>query len=272
MLEFQRISQTSHRIDKMAAYASTPTGTVQRAVIKKGERPYSRFFFILRGTAVFTFNGNSLTVPPRSILYLPYDAPYQCNWTDSDGMAYLGINFVLYNSTSDIINLCDEICIAVENASDSYLQLFQAIHESWVGSIHPSFECMKLFYEILALMQSDANNKTMKSKHHQLHKAILYLEKHYTENTPIEDLAQLCNMSPTAFRRNFKEELGTSPVKYRNHLRMQKALAMLKEQDFTISEISELLNFTDVYYFSKLFKSTYGFTPSHVIRNNPHVS
>lgn len=272
MLEFQRISQTSHRVDKMATYASTPSNTVQRTVVEKGERPYSRFFFILSGTAVFTFNGNSLTVPPRSILYLPYDAPYQCTWTDTYGIAYLGINFVLYNSTSEVINLCDEICIAVEDASDSYLQLFQAIHECWITNIHSSFECMKLFYEILTLMQLDTNVTTLKSKHRQLHKAIIYLEKHYTENTSIEELAQLCNMSPSAFRRNFKETLGTSPIKYRNHLRMQKAMIMLKEQDFMISEISDFLNFSDVYYFSKLFKSTYGFAPSHVIKNNSHVS
>ena len=60
--------------------------------------------------------------------------------------------------------------------------------------------------------------------------------------------------------------MGTSPVEYRNHLRIQKAIALLKTGEYTVGECAEAVGIHDMKYFSKLFKRYTGVTPRVIKR------
>ena len=53
-----------------------------------------------------------------------------------------------------------------------------------------------------------------------------------------------------------------TPLQYRDNLIVKKAKVLLKLEEITISEISEILGFTDVAYFSRFFKKHVGMSPS----------
>ena len=96
---------------------------------------------------------------------------------------------------------------------------------------------------------------------------IRYLEQHFTENTPIEELAALCFVSQTSFRRLFREYTGMSPVRYRNALRIRHACDLLRVGEYNVSEVAERTGFGNVYYISRAFKKATGKTPSSVMRS-----
>ena len=54
---------------------------------------------------------------------------------------------------------------------------------------------------------------------------------------------------------------GTTPIKYINNLRMKKAKELLANSDMSISEISELVGFQSIHYFSRNFKEREGCAP-----------
>ncbi len=66
-------------------------------------------------------------------------------------------------------------------------------------------------------------------------------------------------------RKLFKKEIGVTPLEYMTRLRMKKAAAMLTAQggnDYSVAEIARLCGYEDALYFSRVFKKTYGVSPS----------
>ena len=97
--------------------------------------------------------------------------------------------------------------------------------------------------------------------------AIEYLEYHYKEPCKVEDLAELCFLSPSRFFYRFKEQTGFSPIVYKNRLCIRHAAqALLLEKHKSIEEISEEYGFESAVYFRRLFKSVTGKTPTNYRR------
>ena len=56
--------------------------------------------------------------------------------------------------------------------------------------------------------------------------------------------------------------MKVAPKQYISNLKLNKGKLLIKESTHTISEISAMLGFTSVHYFSRKFKQEYGITPS----------
>lgn len=66
-------------------------------------------------------------------------------------------------------------------------------------------------------------------------------------------------------RKLFKKEIGVTPLEYMTRLRMKKASTMLTAQgdsDYSVAEIARLCGYEDALYFSRVFKKTFGVSPS----------
>ena len=85
---------------------------------------------------------------------------------------------------------------------------------------------------------------------------------HTYSNLGMEDLAQLCQMSLSTFKREFKKEFETTPLKYITQKRLKKAKNLLKNSEMTISEIAFETGYNDPQYFTRTFKKNSGTTPT----------
>lgn len=92
-------------------------------------------------------------------------------------------------------------------------------------------------------------------------RAIDLIEDHYMEQFTMEDLAALCCMSPTHFRRVFFSFTNTSPLVYLNNVRVVKSCMMLDSKQETILNIAEMCGFGSVSNFNRHFKRLMGMTP-----------
>ena len=88
------------------------------------------------------------------------------------------------------------------------------------------------------------------------------IQLHLYENLSVEELAKLCNLSLSSFKRQFKTIFQDSPINYINHKRIEKAKELLKVSDYAISEISFHIRIHDPQYFTRFFKKKVGITPS----------
>ena len=85
---------------------------------------------------------------------------------------------------------------------------------------------------------------------------------HLFSSLSVEELAKLCNLSLSSFKREFKKIFNDTPSNFINTERLKKAVELLKVSDFTISDIAYVSGFTDPSYFSRLFKNKIGLSPS----------
>ncbi|MBE6934465.1 MAG: helix-turn-helix transcriptional regulator [Ruminococcaceae bacterium] len=81
-----------------------------------------------------------------------------------------------------------------------------------------------------------------------------YISKNYHTRITLDSLCFLFGINKTTLCRSFKESYGTTILDYINALRIQEATVLLHKSNSSITEISEILGFSSVHYFCRLFK------------------
>lgn len=72
-------------------------------------------------------------------------------------------------------------------------------------------------------------------------------------------------------RKLFKKEMGITPLEYMTSLRMKKAETLLSamwSRAYSVSEVAMMCGFDDALYFSRVFKKTYGCSPSNFAKKS----
>lgn len=91
--------------------------------------------------------------------------------------------------------------------------------------------------------------------------ALYYIRKNYMLDFPMEDLADLCNMSHSHFRRTFSSIMGFGALEYLNRIRITNAAILLRTTEMPVLDISEEIGFHSVSSFNRHFMEIIGMTP-----------
>ena len=81
----------------------------------------------------------------------------------------------------------------------------------------------------------------------------------------VEMLSNLHYMSRTSFFSKLKALTGYAPADYIRLIRLQHAAQLLKQGEYTITEIADKVGFSDAKYFREVFKKYYGVSPSKYV-------
>lgn len=90
-----------------------------------------------------------------------------------------------------------------------------------------------------------------------------YIENNLGEKLTDDMLADEFFMSKYHLIREFKKKFGTTPMKYHELQRMERAKELLKNTDMPIKKIGESLGYFDDIYFSRVFKKNCGTSCSY---------
>lgn len=99
-------------------------------------------------------------------------------------------------------------------------------------------------------------------KSQPVRQVMAYVEEHYPEKITIGIMAQKFHYSETLLIRRFKSETGINFSEYLTHFRLQKATAMMRETDRSISQIAEACGFSEYRYFRGVFQKKIGCSPT----------
>jgi AraC-like DNA-binding protein len=88
------------------------------------------------------------------------------------------------------------------------------------------------------------------------------VNKNIYQDLSIEELAHLCNLSLSSFKRKFRAVFNDTPASYIKNKRLDKAAQLLCISKDRIIDICFECGFSNVDSFSKSFKQKYGSTPS----------
>ena len=125
------------------------------------------------------------------------------------------------------------------------------------------------FEEIMLYLMNKYNRKfelylhSLISKEGSPFKKIV--ENNIYSNLKLEEIAFLCNMSLSTFKRAFIKEYQTTPGKWLQKKRLHKAKEVLKEGKLKPSEIYYNFGYNNLSNFSIAFKNEFGISPKEIV-------
>lgn len=222
------------------------------------DRPSHGLAFNADGRKTYSFNnGKEFTVKKNHIIFLPQNSSYTVE-DDEQGDCF-AINFKL----SETIEL-PPFAMNIKN-SGKMLEAFRAAEKSFrVKNEGYTAECMSSLYAVISMLYREKNTAYISgSLKETILPAIRHIHNNYTDkNIKAEDLARLCGVSETYFRRIFKKCCAVPPIQYINNLRLTRAKELLAEGTASLEIVSEMCGFGEVCYFCRFFKKAVGKTPS----------
>ena len=97
---------------------------------------------------------------------------------------------------------------------------------------------------------------------------INYFKENIDKKISLEELCDKVNYSRSFLCKTFKEQTGETLFSYFNRLKIDEAKRLLKKTEFTVTQISELLGFSEVKYFGASFKKFVGKSPTEYRSKN----
>lgn len=91
--------------------------------------------------------------------------------------------------------------------------------------------------------------------------ALEYINKNFMNAFTVEQLADLCHLSVTHFRRMFHSIMGSSPLDFIINTRISRACVLLRSTEDSILSISEQVGFHTISSFNRCFVKMMGASP-----------
>ena len=91
-----------------------------------------------------------------------------------------------------------------------------------------------------------------------------YIVAHLDEPIEVDALAKIAGRSPFHFTRVFARSVGTTPYRYIVHLRLRRALELVREGRSSLAEIAAETGFADQSHMSRWIRRVHGVSPKQI--------
>lgn len=127
------------------------------------------------------------------------------------------------------------------------------------------------FLQLLKVMSEIKQRKTISkpdfeynTEHNasRVDKVISFINKNYTRQITLDEIASFASMNATAFCRFFKKETGKTFTKYIFDMRIGYACKLLLMNEMSISQIGVVCGFETISHFNKTFRKVSGYSPT----------
>ncbi|WP_455716388.1 helix-turn-helix domain-containing protein [Anaerosporobacter sp.] len=151
-----------------------------------------------------------------------------------------------------------------EKIIDILETVFKLSHKKTLKSTYQAEQLLDQAFETIFAEYLDSSVKT----NQQLIKEVVaYIHSTYQKNITLKTLAEYSGKKPEQLSYLFNLYMGIRPINYLIKYRLEQAISLLKEGDYTVQEVAALVGYSDPLYFSRIFKKHVGYSPSQVKNN-----
>ena len=220
---------------------------------------HHELIYQISGKSVVAFNGQQLEISKDTIRFLPAG---EINEYTVDRIERGECIDIFFDTN---IPIADEAFVLKLKQSEKIKSLFKKIFAIWVAKDDGCyFECVSIIYKIFAELQK--KNYIPENQFLAIKPAIEYIEKHFLDKKiTAKELTSCCTISYPYIKKLFVKKFGVPPIKYSIQLKINYACDLLKSELYTISQISEMCAYNDIYFFSRQFKEYMGLSPTDFI-------
>ena len=247
--------------------------------------PFARIYYVKSGEAKTKIDGNTYTLKPNHLYLTP---PF----TLHDDVSYgpFSLYYVhFYEKTINKESIFDKYIfpIGIEALSldlllierlleinpdrhlrnldpqlyDNFPTFSRYVAESNKMAIHSSIETQGILYQFLSRFAEHMETKSS-NKDDRINKCLEHIHVNPDKEISVKELADLACISENHLIRLFKKEVKSTPLKYINSKKIEKAQLLLLTTNMPIREVALELSLDNVSYFNRIFKEYTGKTPS----------
>ncbi len=96
---------------------------------------------------------------------------------------------------------------------------------------------------------------------------LAYMHDNLYTNLTMDDLSKHFLLGKTQLYKVFYEKYGKSPIKYYAELKIIEAKKLLREENYSVTQIADMLGYSSVHTFSRAFKNVEGFSPTDYLQS-----
>lgn len=221
-----------------------------------------QILFTLEGEGIVKIDGKSYIQKRGSVFYVASGIPHEYYPLDGKWATC----WVVFRGDSlpvlmKRLGFPDYICKKTP-AIDKIQQLYERIRLAAKDSIHGDENCSLLIYEYVLMVRRALLLDETEDSGGVIDAALLYLDKNYSKEISLGELADMCQISEQHFCRVFRAKIGMRPMEYLARKRVLEAKVLLHDTGKSISEIGKIVGYGDPTYFGMVFKKYEGMSPS----------
>lgn len=227
---------------------------------------YWELTYVDKGELLTTIDGVSYHLKQGDLIfYAPMQFHTQSTF-EKISSSYLTINFKMNFNHADL--LCNKI-FSIQR--DSYFIVTRLIEELSNDNLY-SDDLSLCYLKELIIQMLRLNNSHFHSKpttHMQqtyenelLNDILLYIDNNIYEKISVSTLCEHFCISTSMLHSLFRKNMNNTAKNYINELKLSKSKELIRNSTHTLSEISEMLGFSSIHYFSKKFKSYFNISPT----------
>ena len=227
---------------------------------------YWELTYVDKGELLTTIDGVSYHLKQGDLIfYAPMQFHTQSTF-EKISSSYLTINFKMNFNHADL--LCNKI---FSLKRDSYFIVTKLIEELSNDNLY-SNDLSLCYLKQLIIQMLRLNNSHFHSKpttHMQqtyenelLNDILLYIDDNIYEKISVSTLCDHFCISTSMLHSLFRKNMNNTAKNYINELKLSKSKELIRNSTHTLSEISEMLGFSSIHYFSKKFKSYFNISPT----------
>ncbi|MCI8388433.1 MAG: helix-turn-helix transcriptional regulator [Clostridiales bacterium] len=218
--------------------------------------------YIVKGILKLKTIGKILEINEGSLFYLPEGIRYNATFEGSPEIEFYNLRIISKRPDAAVTERYSMMRIdelSTLETGQRIADIYRLISsDERVDKVRAIGLYYSLYADILPHLQSEPPiqyNPAVIS-------AIEYIEANFTSDFSMETLAQYCCVSVSRLHHLFRSELGTTPIKYRSELRIEKAVCLLRDRTLSLGDIAERSGFNSPEYFREQFRALTGLTPS----------
>lgn len=230
-------------------------------LIKPAHR-YYELLYVYEGTLNVTLSSGNYSLQPHDlIIYRSEKATIDVSAGSSYLTAVFDVNqrksLHILNHTFHCTSELQQILwkLLIESGENSYYT-----KTLMVCYLQEALLLLMQFYETISHKTLFTDNNS--ARNDLLSEILAYMNKRITEPITIEEICHEFYISRSSLQALFKTHLNTSPKNYLLNIKLQKSKELIRQNQYTISEIAYMLGFSSIHYFSRLFKKYFNTTPS----------
>ena len=234
-------------------------------------RKNNGILYVWTGEATF-FDGSreSVVVRDGEMAFLPKHKKYRMQYT-AESTTFVVVNLDLCDKNGEGVTLFEDITLlGRDDATHRIARTMMNLELcSTAKTVEATLRKKELAYRLLGAIYSTSPHLSSRGEiDPKIADGVHLLEQTYLENLPIAQYAEASHVSINTFRGIFQKRFGMSPLKYRNHLRIERARELLLEGGFTVAEVAYASGFENVGYFCRYYRQITGEAPGETKKRN----
>ncbi|MCL1878440.1 MAG: AraC family transcriptional regulator [Defluviitaleaceae bacterium] len=221
--------------------------------------------YIIAGQAVYTVNRQKIYASEGDLLCIPRGsersavsndpAKFECFATNFNLVAQSGENVPVPLPLHSHVGIHNDLISHYRKLSEDFL----ARSPGYIMRSRARLMLVLQRFMEMLVYEIDTHRFDPRVK-----QAIRFVTEHYAEHLKISEVAAAVSLNPVYFGTLFRRETRMTFRDYLNTIRINQAEDMLRAGKWNVTEVAAHCGFSDVFYFSRLFKKYKGIPPSSV--------